>query len=288
MNVNRLSLFAVLAAVVLCVALTWSNVAAANRVRELQAQLEAKEAELQKYNATKRSGSAKAMTADAGLTELLDQRDAKYAQLREENEKLRQQLAGASAVNATTSAVTSTPTRVNFNQFPGRNMSNYLDRIRQQDPERYQQIVQQMQQRQQRADQEYDDQTAGLVQRAQAAPTQEEADLVSQIADALDKVNQLRQSRAALANLPEDQQQAQSQSINDQLRAAYAQLNDLRTQDRTLQLQQLAAQLGLKDPQALVDGVAKVYKNTQYNPQRGPGGPGGPGGGGASQQPAQP
>ena len=288
MNVNRLSLFAVLAAVVLCVALTWSNVAAANRVRELQAQLEAKEAELQKDNATKRSGSAKAMTADAGLTELLDQRDAKYAQLREENEKLRQQLAGASAVNATTSAVTSTPTRVNFNQFPGRNMSNYLDRIRQQDPERYQQIVQQMQQRQQRADQEYDDQTAGLVQRAQAAPTQEEADLVSQIADALDKVNQLRQSRAALANLPEDQQQAQSQSINDQLRAAYAQLNDLRTLDRTLQLQQLAAQLGLKDPPALVDGVAKVYKNTQYNPQRGPGGPGGPGGGGASQQPAQP
>ena len=156
-------------------------------------------------------------------------------------------------------------------------MSNYLDRIRQQDPERYQQIVQQMQQRQQQADQEYNDQTAGLVQRAQTAPTQDEADLVSQIADALDKINQLRQSRAALANLPEDQQQAQSQSINDQLRAAYAQLNDLRTQDRTLQLQQLAAQLGLKDSQALVDGVAKVYKNTQYNPQRGPGGPGGGG-----------
>ena len=100
-------------------ALAWSNVAAIYRVRELQAQLDAKEAELQKHNVTKHDGSAKAMTTDAGLTKLLDERDARYAQLREENEKLKQQLAGASAVNAPNSAVTSTPTRVSFNQFPG-------------------------------------------------------------------------------------------------------------------------------------------------------------------------
>ncbi len=286
MKTNRLLLLAVIATTTLCAVLVWSNVVATGRARELKAQLDAKEIELQQLTAGNHSTPRK--TVDNGMGELLAQRDAEYDQLREVDDKLKQQLAAAqAAMAAPPPAVTSTPTRVGFSPFSRRNMSNYLERVRQQDPARYAQIVQQIQQRQQQAAQEYDDQMAGLVQRAQAAQTPEEADLVSQITDTLSKINELRQSRAALADLPEDQQQAQVHPINDQLRQAYAQLSDLRNQDRTLQLQNLATQLGLKsqDAQTLVEGVPQIYKNTQYTPQRGPGGGGGfagEGGGGAA------
>ena len=278
MKTNRILLVTVIAMTTLCAALVWSNVAATGRARELAAQLEAKEARLQELSA--RIDRASKKSADAGMGELLGQRDVEYEQLRDAYDKLKDQLAATSALNVTAPAITSTPARVNFDRFPRRNMSNFLERVRLQDPERYQEIVQRIQQRQQQATQEYDDQMAGLVQRAQAAQTPEEADVVSQISDTLDKINQLRQSRAAVADLPEDQQQAQMQSINDQLHIAMTDLNNLRDTDRTIQLQNVATQqLGLKGPdvQPFVDAVKKVYKDTQYAPQRGPGGPGGGG-----------
>jgi hypothetical protein len=281
MKTNRALLFAAIAVSALCVALAWSSVVTANRVRDLTAQIEAQDAEVQRLNSKKRGDSVKNAAADADMGELLAKRDAEYQELREAYDKLREQLATAPTVNI---ATTSATTRTSFTQFPRRNNNNFLERIRQQDPERYKQVVQQIQQRQQQAAQDYDDQITGLAARAQAAPTPEEADLVNQIKDTLDKINELRQSRQALANLPEDQIQAQMQPINDQLREAYGQLTILRDKDRTSQLLDLATQLGLKGSEAqnLADGVTQVYKNTQYHPPRGQGGPGGfggPGGG---------
>ncbi|HUI06487.1 MAG TPA: hypothetical protein VL486_05725 [Verrucomicrobiae bacterium] len=283
MKTNRVLLIAVVVMTVLCAALVWSNVVAAGRARQLKAQLETSETKLKELEA--RDRNAARQTVDTGMGELLAQRDAEYEQLHDAYDKLKEQLAATKAVNVAVPAVTSTPTRASFSPFFRRNgMSNYLERVRLQDPARYTEIVQRIQQRQQQAAEEYDDQMAGLVQRAQNAATPEEADLVSQITDTLDKINQLRQSRAAVADLPEDQQQTQLQSINEQMHDAMQQLGQLRDQDRTMQYQQLADQLGLKgqDAQNLVQGIPQILKNTQYTPQRGPGGFGGLGGGTAA------
>ena len=279
MKTNRILLIAVIATTTLCAALVWSNVVAVGRARELKVQLETKAAEVQELST--RIDRVSKRTMDIGTGELLAQRDVEYEQLRDAYDKLKEQLSAVNTVNVTIPAVTSTPTRVNFSQFPRRNMSNFLERVRLQDPERYKEIVQRIQQRQQQAAQEYDDQMGALAARAQNAQTPQEADVVSQITDTLDKINQLRQSRAAVADLPEDQQQAQMQSINDQLRAAMQDLNQLRDQDLTIQYQKLADQLGLKgqDAQTLVQSIPQILKDTQVNP-RGGGGFGGFGGGG--------
>lgn len=284
MKTNRALLIAVIAMSALCAALGWSSVVTANRVRELKAQLEAKDAEVQNLTAKRHAVSSPRVATDRALGQMLARRDAEYQELQEAYDKLREQIPVAPMVSITP-ASTSAVTRASFTPpFSRRNGSNFLERIRLQDPERYKQVMQQMQQRQQQAAQEYDDQMAGLVARAQTAATPEEADLVDQIKGALDKINELRQSRQALADLPDDQRQAQMQQINQELRDANTQLSDLRNQDRTIQYQKLADQLGLKgsDAQALVEGIPQILKSTSYQAQRGPGGPGGFGGGGGT------
>lgn len=276
MKMNRALLTIVIAMAALCAVLAWSSVVTANRVRELQAQLEAKNAEVQELTVKKRGDSAHAASTDTGLGELLAKRDTEYEELREAYDKLKQQI--PVILSASTATSTSDTSRASFTPGSRRNNNN-LERLRLQDPERYRQVVQAIRQRQQQATQEYEDQMAGLLQRAQAAATHEEADLVAQITDTLDKLNQLRQSRQALDNLPEDQRQAEAQQINQEMRDTFQQLNTLRDQDRTLQYQKLADQLGLKGPdvQTLVEGIPQILKSTQYQTQRGPGGPGGPG-----------
>jgi len=281
MKTNRALLIAVIAMSALCAALGWSSVVTGNRVHELKAQLDAKDAEMQKLTVKKRGVSARPAATDRALGQMLARRDAEYQELLDAYDKLRQQIPDAPVLSITP-ASTSTVTRASFNpQFSRRNGSNFLERIRLQDPERYKQVMQQMQQRQQQAAQDYDDQMTELAARAQAAATPEEADLIDEIKNTLDKINELRQSRQALADLPDDERQVPMQQINDQLRLAQAQLAIDRDKERQIQLADLATnQLGLKGPdvQSLIDGVAQVYKNTQYQPQRGPGGPGGPGG----------
>lgn len=156
----------------------------------------------------------------------------------------------------------------------------WMERLKTEDPERYQRMVQSREERQKAADKALQDQVTSLAQRAQATTNPTEADLITQIATTLDKINQLRQDRAAVANLPEDQQQAKTQEIHDQMQTAFQDLNNLRQQDQTLQMQKLAQSLGLPDSKIplLVDGVNNIQKNTQY-PTGGGGHGGGTGGG---------
>jgi uncharacterized membrane protein YgcG len=279
MKTNRVLLVTVVVMTTLCAALVWSNVATSGRARELRAQLQARDAKIQELGAT--IDRANKMAADNGMGELLAQRDAEYEQLHEAYDKLKQHLAAASTVSVAIPAVTSAVARADVVPFGRRNMSAFLERIRQQDPQRYQEIVQRIQQRQQQAAQDYEDQMGTLAARAQNAATPEEADVLNQISDTLNKINQLRQDRAAAADLPPDQQQTQMQSINDQFRQAMQDLSTYREQERTIQYQQLADQLKLNDAekQTLVQAIPQILKDTSYSPQRGPGGFGGFGGG---------
>jgi hypothetical protein len=159
-----------------------------------------------------------------------------------------------------------------------------LESIRQQDPERYKQIVEQREQRRKQADEWFQNQIEQLDGRAQAAPTQQEAELANQIADTLAKLNDLRAQWAAVRELPEDERRAASQQLQAETRDAYRTLNNLRDSDRQLQLENLARTLGYNDKntiQGFVENVTGIYKNTEYNPGRALGGwGGGPGGGG--------
>ena len=271
-------MLAVIVTTLLCAALVWSNVVSVGRARDLKKQLEAKETEIQKL-AGKHDPTAEAHT-DTGLAEMIAQRDADYAKLREDYDKLKQQLTNAVPVSATT---TNRPGS-RFGRGNG-GPNAWLERVRLQDPQRYQQMMAARDQRRQRAQQDYEEQMASLENRIQTAPTQEEVDLAGQIADTLDKLGQLRQQMQALRDLPEDQRQAQMAELGPQMQALRQQLGDLRDQDRASQYTQLATQLGLKgqDVQTLVQSIPQILQSTTYTPQgqgRGGFGPGGVGLGG--------
>jgi hypothetical protein len=276
MTTNRALIVAIIATTILCAALVWSNVATASRAREMKTQLEAKETELQKLAASEHSPTA---NPDTGLAEMIAQRDAEYAKLREDYDKLQQQLTNAVPVAATT---TNAP-GPRFGRGNG-GPNAWLERLRLQDPERYQQMVAAREQRRQRVEEQNQEQMASLENRIQTAPTQEEVDLASQIADTLDKLGQLRQQMQALRDLPDDQRQAQMAELGPQFQALRQQLNDSRDQLRAQQYTQLATQLGLKGPdaQTLAQSIPEILKNTQYSlpGQGGPGGFRGFGGGG--------
>jgi hypothetical protein len=280
-NTNHFLALAVIATTLLCAALVWSNVVSVGRARELKEQLEAKEAELQQLASSKHDPTTK---SDTGLAEMLAQRDAEYAKLREDYDKLQQQLTNATPV-AATSTNTAGP-QFARGQRGGPN-NPWMERLRLQDPERYKQMMAARDQRRQQMEQQYQEQMASLDNRIQTAPTQEEVDLASQIADTLGKLGQLRQQMQALRDLPPDQQQAQMAELGPQLQALRQQLTDLRDQDRTSQYTQLATQLGLKgqDVQTLVQSIPQILQNTTYTqPGQGRGGfgPGGFGGGGGN------
>jgi hypothetical protein len=88
------------------------------------------------------------------------------------------------------------------------------------------------------------------------------------------------------AGIPPDQLPPEAQALIAEMRDLRDQRNQLQTQDRTLQYNQLASQLGLKgqDAQTLAQSIPEILKNTQYSlpGQGGPGGGRGFGGGGGN------
>jgi uncharacterized phage infection (PIP) family protein YhgE len=164
---------------------------------------------------------------------------------------------------------------------PRQTGSAWLDRLKKEDPERYKQIVAEREQRRKATDQWFADTINQLDQRAQSAPTEQEATLASQIADTLAKLNELRQQWAAIRELPEANQSPQGQQLIAQMQETTQALRDLSQQDRTLQLQQFAQSIGLSDQaslQGFVNSISTIYSNTSYRAMTGGGGFGGRGG----------
>lgn len=206
----------------------------------------------------------------AKLRKRLKQDEDSYAQLLNDNEQLRNQVAAGTPPGGPPM-----PDAGDARRSPGA----WMERLRQEDPERFQQFVQARQQHQQAAEEASREQAAALAQRAKSAATPAEAEVLAQVTATLEQIQQLRQSRSALAELPPEERQAQAQQTGEQLRQAYETLDALREQDRAVQAQNLAAQLGLRGPsaQAVLNGVTQIYRNTQYTPSRGRGGFGGGG-----------
>ena len=263
---------------VLAVILTATAISAVKHAQELNAQLEQTQAELQKV---KGALAGKLAPGKGGMTQtLLSEETAANARLRKEIARLKYSSAAALVTNVTT-VVTEVATNAPA-AGRGGGPGAWMERIRQEDPERYKQLVADREQRRKDADNWYDTTQNQLAARAQAAASPDEADLATQISTTLSKLSDLRQQMQTLRELPDDQRQAQMAQLMPELQSTMQQLGQLREQDRTLQYQQLATQLGLTGAKAqtLATSIPEILKNTQYTPPGGGGGRGGGGGGG--------
>ena len=269
----KLSTIAVVVLALLSAGLATGVITTVIRNQELTDQLEQ----------AKATQTKPALATDASrLRQLLDEQEAANAALRDELAQLKLTATNGAPNQAGVARGSNPDQSRNPSRGPGPGNA-WLDRLKQEDPERYKQIVQQREERRKAMDQRYQETMDQLDQRAQTAPTQVEADLVGQIADTLAKLNDLRQQWQAIRSLPEDQQQAQMPDLAAQMRQTTDQLRDLSQQDRTLQLQNFAQTLGVTDDngvQNFVNGVTGIYSNTNYRAIIGGGGPGGGGPGG--------
>ncbi len=236
--------------------------------RQLQKQLRSVESELMQEQ---QHVFAHDPNADiALLRKLLGQKDAAYIELEDNYRKLqRESQAGQSSVADQSSVA---PQSNNPDNPAATTRTSWLQRIRQEDPERYQQIQDARERRRQQVEEWYKDQFDRLDQRLQSAQTQEEGDLVNQIADALANVNELRQRWASIRELPEPERSTQVDQLRAETRQAQQTLRDLRARDRQIQLEQLAREIGYRTDSAaagFVERVETIYRETQTNPFRG-------------------
>jgi uncharacterized membrane protein len=245
-------------------AVAWSVASA----RSLSQKLEAAETELREL---KQNGQKSPSSEIASLRRRLEQMDAAYLQLEDDYRLLSRQMQERQSAAGLQAAPVPALTDTNAASRTA-NGGSWMERLQREDPERYKQMMEAREQRRQQANQWYQEQIAQLDQRAQSAPTREEAELATQIADTLDRINQLRDSWRAIRELPEDQRQVQAEALS--------------AQDRALQLENLAAKYGVQgqSKQTFAETVQQIYDNTRYTPQRSRGGSGGWGGDGQSSQ----
>jgi hypothetical protein len=264
-----------LAAVLLataCLGLGASTLRLTAANRALQQQLDAARA------APAPAPAAHATSNDpGGYRQALEAEAAINASLRAELERLRQRLAGATGALATATAPPSTHVAGGGTDRDAgnRDRGSWLERLREEDPARYQQIQEERERRRQVIDEWFQQKLAALDERIQNATSREEAELADQIAATLARANELRAQWAALRDLPDDQRRAAAEQLQQETRATFRRLNELREQDRQLQLTQLARALGA-DPNHFVETVTSIYRNTDFIPGRGGGAGNGP------------
>ncbi len=208
------------------------------------------------------------------LQRLLDERVAAYARLSAAYDELKKKTDNPSLQPAAAAASLSPPR--------GENRNSWLERLRTENPERYKQIQEEREQRRQRVEAMFHDQLTRLDERLQTAQSQGEADLVNQIADTVNKLNDLRQQWQQARELPDGERQAAMQQLGPQTAEAYQTLSQLRAQDRQMQLQQLASQIGYRtesDQAQFVTTVSQIIQETDPRMDHGMGfgrGRGGP------------
>lgn len=201
------------------------------------------------------------------LLQLLEEKDAAYSALRAETDRLRQLLEAESTAT--------TPRTLPAPNPAGSTTTNpplaWMERLRQTDPQRYQQMVEQREQRRRQLEEWYQEQVARLDQRAQTAASAAEVDVATQIAEALTRLQELRDRWSAIRDLPEEQRRAAAEELQAETRTLYRALGELRELDRKIQLENLARGVGYSNPsdvQKFVDTVTAIYKNTEYSPPR--------------------
>jgi hypothetical protein len=206
--------------------------------------------------------SAATPQTDADFRRLLARKDAEIAELRRKLDDAERQLDEKEQQNRALAAPPSgAPAE---NQQPQR--SSWLARIREQDPDRYAQIMEARERRRQAAEEAFQEQLDRLHDRWDAARSEEEANLIAQINDTLLRLHDLREKiRAATTD-------EQRREIGGELRDTWRELADLRARDRQMQLDQLAASIGYTDDASraqFLSAVDQIIRETDLRSLRG-------------------
>ena len=246
--------------VLLVLVLAGGWVASGRQVRALRAELEQS-----RQAAARPAPSPRGTPPETLLQELLDEQVAANARLQRELAALRE--TAAAPVPAPAPVAPGTPTAA----AAAGDRATWLERLRVEDPARYEQIQREREERRQRVEAMVRDELARLDDRLQVARSQEEADLVNQLAAAVARLDELRARWQQLRELPEEERRAASAELIPESRAAYETLADLRARDRQMRLEQLASDIGYQDQQGateFVDAVQRIYDETDVSPQR--------------------
>lgn len=208
---------------------------------------------------------APADTTDAALLrKLLAERETAYFALKNELDRVKQ--AAPSTADGSSSVVAKVSTNAAAGAGRGRGES-YLEQLRTTDPERYKQIQTEREQHRQQHAAELQQQFDKLDARLQTATTQTEADLVTQIANTLAHMDDLRQQFQQVRDLPEDQRNPAMQQLRDDSIITYQKLADLHKQDQVQRLQQFGSQLG-QNPAAFAKTVQQIIADTNSRRSR--------------------
>lgn len=266
-NISSASRVMIVVAVLLCVgSLGWA-VISRSETRQLRAQLNQATGELQ----NQKTAMVGAVAVDK-LRQQLKQREDDYAALSSAFDKLKQRVdrpvtEPAAAVSA---IVTTSPASTNTAAV-ATDRRSWMDRLKEEDPDRYKQMQEDRDRRREQFAQQFQDALTRIDQRLQAAPTQEEANLLTSLADTVGKMDELRKSWQALRELPEQDRREQAAKLGAESMQTYQQLTELRAKDRQLQLQHLANQVGYTDPTAsaqFVESVNRIYTETDTSINR--------------------
>ncbi|NQU10558.1 hypothetical protein HQ590_07205 [bacterium] len=266
------------AALVLCVVLAAVAVHAVGTIHQRTAVAEQATADLEAARSVTATATAKLTTEIAGLRRSLDAREQAYRDLQESARASGDPnlIAGLDAAPAGTPATAAAGDR------PGGGPS-WLERLRQEDPARYQQLQTDREQWRQRVAERFQEAVAKIDDRFQTAQTEEEADLLSALAETISQMDELREKWHAVRELPDDQRHEAAGELRAESMALYQKLTDLRAQDRQFQLTQLAGQIGYQGANQtaqFVDGVQQIINDTDTSVSRlfgfgrGRGGPG--------------
>lgn len=185
---------------------------------------------------------------------------------------LRQQLAQQAQAEAQPAIVapTNTVDNTTTNAATGERRS-WLDRLREQNPERYKQIMEAREERRQRVDAFFQEQFDRLDERYAVARTQEEAELITQIADTLGRVEELRGQWEQIRQLPDEQRREAARKLGQESWETYQTLIQLRERDRQLQIRNLASQIGYRTPEEVeqfAQAIDRVYRETDTSMRR--------------------
>jgi hypothetical protein len=205
--------------------------------------------------------SAAGSTGDAKLLrQLLEEKENAYQRLYEQYEQWKQ--AGPSVAAPPAEARSST----NAGGFGRGRGGDFMDRLQREDPERFKQLQETQEQRRKQAEAQFQQQLARLQERRQKATTPEEIAHLDALAATMAKLQAIGQGWETVRSLSGEERSQQVRQLAEESAATYQSYNELKTKDRQLQLQQLAAQVGYRDAaqaEEFTAAIQRIYQETE-------------------------
>ena len=196
----------------------------------------------------------------ARLRLMLEEKETVYSRLRDQYEQFQRQATNTAAPVMRRFSATNSTARAG-----GDGNESSMDRWKRENPERYKQIQQQQEQRRQQVEARYQEQAARLQDRRRQAQSPDEIALLDQLTQTVGKLHEIGQGWESLSAMAGDDRATQMRQLSQDSMTTYQTYGELLVKDRQLQLSQLAAQVGYRDPaQAaqFTEAIQRIYTET--------------------------